>query len=309
MKNILQIAFLISLFALNACSEDFFESTVEIEIPEHIPILAVSGVLTEGYDSIRFLVTTSRSINDLSNPKPLEGANIQLFKDGNLLPAFSNNGEFFETVLNPSDLEPGSTYKLEVEHPDFESVSSTQIMPEKTKIDSFIFEKDGTLDEFGDISDELIIEFTDDPNEENYYMFQFIEEGVRIDSWSQDTFYFNDARYIETRDPNIVYGFNGYSGFGSGRVPMLSDASFNGKKFKAIFSSYSNDFWQGRTTEKLTAYLISISKERYFYLSSLGSYYDSDGNPFAEPVNVAGNIENGLGAFGTQSIDSKEIKF
>lgn len=308
MKNIFQIAFLISLFTLNACSEDFFESTVEIEIPEHIPTLAVSGVLTEGYDSIRFLVTTSQSINDLNAPKPLEGANIQLFKDGNLLPAFTSNGDFFETILNSSDLEAGSTYRLEVEHPDFEAVSSTQIMPEKTKIDSFIFEKDGTLDEFGDIVDELSIEFTDDPNEENYYMFQFIEEGVRIDSWNQDTFKFKDARYIETRDPNVVYGFNGYSGFGSGRVPMLSDASFNGKKIKVIFSSYSSD-WSNQTTEKITAYLTSISKERYFYLSSLGSYYDSDGNPFVEPVNVAGNIENGLGAFGTQNIDSKLIEF
>jgi hypothetical protein len=43
--------------------------------------------------------------------------------------------------------------------------------------------------------------------------------------------------------------------------------------------------------------LRSISKEYYDYQTSLNEYWNADGNPFAQPVQVFTNIENGFGIF------------
>ena len=307
MKNLLKISGLLLIVFFSSCDEDFFQSTVELEIPEHVSTLAVTGTLTQGTDRARILVTNSRSINDVSPPEVLNGAEVRLFKDENLMPAFTDNNGYHEILFDPSELTSGSSFRLEVEHPNFETVTATQLMPNLVALDTFEFTKEGTVDEIGEPVDEIVIEFADDPTQENYYLIEVFKEGTQVEWNSSDTVRFKERIELTSRDPNVVYGFKGYSGF-SGGVPMLSDAAFNGKNYKISFSSYDYNFNQ-RVKDKMTAYLYSITNERFLYLQSLKSFYDGDGNPFAEPVTVTGNIENGLGSFGLQTVDSLVIRF
>jgi len=41
----------------------------------------------------------------------------------------------------------------------------------------------------------------------------------------------------------------------------------------------------------------TISRDKYFYSQSLYAYENASGNPFAEPVIVYTNVENGQGIF------------
>jgi len=43
--------------------------------------------------------------------------------------------------------------------------------------------------------------------------------------------------------------------------------------------------------------LRNVTREYFLYKTSLEKYFEKEGNPFAEPVNVFTNIENGLGIF------------
>ena len=89
---------------------------------------------------------------------------------------------------------------------------------------------------------------------------------------------------------------------------MISDATFNGKKYQMNMYSYSSFFGGGDDENFITVYLRSITRERYLYLLSLDRFYQSQGDLFAEPVTVAGNIQNGLGSFGAQTLDSLIIR-
>ncbi|MBO4741668.1 MAG: DUF4249 family protein, partial [Bacteroidales bacterium] len=53
--------------------------------------------------------------------------------------------------------------------------------------------------------------------------------------------------------------------------------------------------------------VVSISESLYKYLSTLNNYYDSQNNPFTEPVQVFTNIRGGLGIFGTRNKNVQRI--
>ncbi len=54
--------------------------------------------------------------------------------------------------------------------------------------------------------------------------------------------------------------------------------------------------------------LFEISDKIYKYYSSLDKYWDSDGNPFVEPVNVYSNVEGGFGFVGAYNVTEDSIK-
>ncbi|NQY66446.1 MAG: DUF4249 family protein [Flavobacteriales bacterium] len=53
--------------------------------------------------------------------------------------------------------------------------------------------------------------------------------------------------------------------------------------------------------------LYNISRELFFYNRSFELYNESYGNPFAQPVQVYSNIENGFGIFAGRNKSYKEI--
>jgi hypothetical protein len=55
----------------------------------------------------------------------------------------------------------------------------------------------------------------------------------------------------------------------------------------------------------ITIHVRSISEDLYDYLSTLNVQQNTSGNPFAQPANVYGNIENGFGIFAGLNSASK----
>ena len=78
---------------------------------------------------------------------------------------------------------------------------------------------------------------------------------------------------------------------------LLNDNSFEGDSYDVELLVYPED----------TAYvdiqveIKSISRDKYLYLKTLQAYYDAQYNPFAEPVIVHTNVENGQGIFSMEN--------
>jgi hypothetical protein len=58
-----------------------------------------------------------------------------------------------------------------------------------------------------------------------------------------------------------------------------------------------NTFWGGPQQHNKYYKITSCSSQYYRYVNSLELYNESDGNPFAEPVQLYNNISNGYGIF------------
>jgi hypothetical protein len=126
----------------------------------------------------------------------------------------------------------------------------------------------------------MLMKWQDTPGEINYYRVfaevTITQEGV--DNTYTQPVYFED------------YSFN---------ISLYSDNRLDGARFSSpkgfIYKpSYSP---QQPVTSTLYAYLLNTDEHYYRYHQSLMNNYNTDGNPFAEPVLIYSNIEGGLGVF------------
>jgi hypothetical protein len=91
---------------------------------------------------------------------------------------------------------------------------------------------------------------------------------------------------------------------------LFNDLLFNGqnKSLEIEIPNYNetgNEIgyqWSYKTLS-LRLYLHNISKSYYYYRTSLELYQSASGNPFAQPVQVYSNIENGFGVFAGSQIN------
>jgi len=263
----------ISLFSLFSC-EDFFEFSVDLDVPPHQSKLAPSSLMTNA-ESNRTLFL-SRSIGALENHGYddllyVENASVSINQTP-LNYVLDNNQKGFYKLPDNFQFVPNNTYHLTIEKSGFETINSQQVMPVLVPILEV------------ELGDEILkVRFQDIPNEENYYIIELLYS------------YYNDGNYQSL----YLEPFNdeaNYSVLTNGLV--FRDAFFDGQDhtFKAKFSNYSQ-------FENFKVRLYHISKELFLHEKSIDLNFDVSGNPFAEPNSLYTNISNGYGIFGLANVD------
>jgi hypothetical protein len=284
---------------LFASCEDKFSQIVEVDLPEHEPVLSVSAQFSNKDSLLKVAVSRTWGINDQAPDYFLENATVRLLKDGVQLGAFlpgqaTFNGFYCSENQIPWQ-EVGGNYRLEVAAPNFPTVFAEQVILKEIPIATATYEKQGTLSPDGDKVDEITIEFNDPAGEENYYAIRVFHQYSFYYEPEDTTYITYENMYLESYDPLAEIGENG--------IMLLSDAAFDGKKasFRAYYYNYND-------VDKIYVHLVHLPKEKFLYLRSLRQYQDADGNPFAEPVTVSSNIENGTGIFSLETVNILEIE-
>jgi hypothetical protein len=154
-----------------------------------------------------------------------------------------------------------------------------------------IVDEEGALSESGERLDEIVIEIQDEPGE-HYYALQG-EVDYRYVDENNDTISGYYSVWLESNDPILSYAEVDRRG-----ALICSDGAFNGNTYR--FATYT---WEDlpiglMSGSKLRIRVTSLSRDAFLYYRSLDQYWGADGNPFAEPVTVHSNIENGYGIFG-----------
>lgn len=288
--------------SLFSCEEDSFSQVVEIDIPSHQALPVLSAHLTDRDTTFFAAVSLSKGILEANDPGFFLDAAVRMLLDGEPYIDFQAAPESYVLVAErPVDFEQqaGRIFRLEAEVPGFRPIYAEQKYPAKVALENFTFEKLGTINDEGERAHEYIIEFTDPPENNNYY-------GVtaRIDyrNFNENTGEYSRLNswpiYLHSNLPHLIYG-NRYS-------LLMRDDSFNGKK--QILSLWSHAWFGTKRHEKdqffIHLSLYSLTEEAFLYDSSLQAYRDAQGNPFAEPVTVFNNVTNGYGIFTLASISS-----
>lgn len=288
MKPKIFILFLFAISLLQSC-EDAFTTIKEIELPEHKSKLAVFVNLSENIGD--FSVSYSKIITNSNDYTPVN-AEITILENGN--PFYktsfigSDNKSYFEKNLGKS-ISEGKEYTLIVENSTYGKSTATQIVPRKPDFSNLKYKKDGYIVSGGYKTDLLSFDINDNASDENYYL---IESYGTI---SQGNETMEQNLYLNSEDPSVKqFWFRSKNGL------IIADKNFNGEVTKILTNFESYDEFK-----KIKLKIYSITKDYYHFLLSYNQYQDSNGNPFAEPVNVHNNIENGYGLFEVNS--SKEI--
>ena len=292
------------------------ETVVDIEIPEEPPRLVLNAFL-QADSAVVVELTESRSILINTFLPAVGGALVTLSEEGQpvaTLKESENTGIYFSS-FTPSI---GKTYTLRVSKAGFESVEGTTIIPAPVAIqaveaDTITFENRGfnrnTQASF--TLKEARITLNDPGNERNYYeisAYHYVDSfRGELDTLGNyvvtDTVRAVSPIYLKIDNPATSGVADEFAGSEDpfGRILSFNDDYFNGKTYSLQLYPNVLSGWDLAYTQ-LHLTLHTIDEARYRYLRSVDLQYKNEGNPFAEPVQVYSNVENGFGIVAGSSV-------
>lgn len=276
MRTLIYFSFAIVLLA-SSCDEDSFSQTVDIPIPEHEPLPALTLDLRSGDSIASTVLDLSRGILDEAD-ETRGNKTVELYRNDVLIAESDPNSQSIRSFNLDLDAPLGTevaTYRLVGKIDGYTDVEAIQLMPTQPDFTVVSYDPQGSIDIDGFRTDEIIFDLVDDPDTEDYY-------GFRVTNNPEDQF-INDY-YLQSPDPLLK------DAIGYGLV--LSDQSFNGSTYRVRIQAdnYNED-------PRPALEVFHITEDAYRYSVSRIAYEDSVDNPFAEPVNVHNNMENGYGYF------------
>lgn len=289
------------------------QKAIVIDLPPHEAEFIVHCHLEEDSTKVEAWISSTTGILDSSNiltfsysdPDSMkfaesywvENATVELYENNTLVAILLADTlrRIYKANLNSPLAGRGNTYRIVVNSPDIEKTASSEIeFPPNAQANNFRHELSVGVDEFGDPIDQLDFDLLDPANFSNVYAFD-IEIGIQISGLPS---YFYSSYTPDSRNPKIEIDENG--------LMLLSDQGIDGEAYPLEFTHFSVSDYDTTIYQDVHGLLLieSIGKDYYWHQRSLSNYYNSEGNPFAEPVVIHTNIENGRGLFYGSSIES-----
>ena len=318
-KNTSALFMLLIAILFSSCGQDYLTKTIEFEDIGFEPAMVLNAKVSSIQDSL--YISISKNINYAQNANPsyafINGVSLELEVDG----VVKYQAEEIAIVTNDTvrynylivlDENPisGKEYTIKATHPDYPSIQSTIFLPTPSEPQNIEFEVDARTSVifFQPISQDLVsFDIVDNPNEENYYLFQ-VKTKER-----QDTFIFENAPGVfDTAIINIgsypieleVEYLNAI--IVDNNTMLLSDRGFNGKTISIDLYSFSYDF---EDNKKRTFEYRNISKSDYEFRQSYETYRNAQNiGIFAEPVTLFSNVEGGFGLFSGEDLFSYDLE-
>ncbi|MGB0864212.1 MAG: DUF4249 family protein [Saprospiraceae bacterium] len=321
MKNLIIYSLvLIGTLSLTSCDKWLNGQVINYDLPEHTPVLALYNYSISGENVIDVRVGTSVGILTDGEPQPVDDIAIKLYKNDVLQQSWSSEPtytvdtlwswtnpqtgvtEYYvdstfsyqEPLTEPISNEMGTKYSIEVSAPGYETIYSEGVVPSNVSA-SVSISKDVPVDgreEWGqdEIGDRYSIAINDEAGVENNYLISATGIYTSNGSKHEQRIYFN------SNDPIFEYADGGL---------LVSDRSFDGKS-KTLELEHWFQLQEQRPDEvKVTIY--AVAKPYMDFNESMNKYWNSDGNPFAEPVVLYSNVENGLGLFTISNLKEIDI--
>ncbi len=312
------MTFILFIILLNSACE----KTIEIDIDEISPMIVLNGLI-EADSSVVISLTRTRHILDNAEISTLTSAFVELSDNQGNSAILTIDGSN-KYVTESFSVEPGTEYIITASAEGYYDVEAVCIIPEAVAIIRI-----DTATVYNEWNEPLIsmgIVFQDDPSTDNYYQLFMMSKSYYTE-WDiverLDTLYidpvtdtvitaivldtiitripFYSDLYFESEDLIIEEEDN------RGGV-IFSDQLIQGKEYILKGNIYTYFSRGSQDTTTIYVKLHSISKDYYEYVSSLEKHYYSKNDPFATPVVVHSNIQDGLGIFGGRSTSIDSIK-
>lgn len=292
------------------------EKTIEIDL-EDAKIKIVVNSLINPDSTIKVNITRSRHILDNAEISALTDASVKLYEDETFIGDMTHiSGGNYQIDYKP---QIGKEYKVEVAHEKYDNVQGvTKVLP---SIPIIMIDTVTSIDEYGNPILNFKVNFSDPVDETNYYLFK-IRNTYDYEEWDENLIIY-DTLYVGPDTTIIDEDHGGYVSFyrtedlwinsddliieeymwSSGVI--FSDEIINGENYS--FSGEINKWSLYGSENNISFELHALSPETFKYYKSVNQHYDTSGDPFAEPVIVFTNIENGIGIFGGSTIYKDSI--
>ena len=291
-----KLIYVICFVAFISCEKviPFDEEIVE-------PKMVINGVFHSD-TTWRIHISSSRSVIDSNSYKNITNASAFILDNNeNLIEELMHDTNGF--YIGSTTPQENVNYHLHVDHPTLENTRSQNLIPSLININGI---DTTTTYSNGEKYLDLSINFEDPGNISNYYLVEtyLVREILEIKNGDTLEYEIDTSKaFMLLTDEVFQDGDSPWEDQG-----LFNDILFNGQTKSLEISlpnwdNYGNEagyIWSDRNIG-LRFYLHNISQDYYYYRRSLELYEQTSNNPFAQPVQVFSNIQNGFGIFaGTQ---------
>jgi hypothetical protein len=298
-------AFLSLLVGATACT-----TVVDFDIPLNKPWIVVNSLFSA--DSVwRVQLTYSKNILDTSPGSiiPVGNAVVTILDLNNqVIETMTPSSDKFNPVLYKGKTKPlpGQAYTVQV------AIKNEPVLQAANKVPTHVPMHSVAVDSSRFISDgepiEIKISFNDPGNERNFYTVKIIEDAFyltgkmvnNVIKW--DTIWYTQEVYFEVVNQSLTSDETGLE-------KLINDSHFNGKEYTFHLKMHSRHLYGSTFVPRNTRLtLLSVTEEYYKYFSSKVLQESKAYDPFAQPVQVFTNVENGLGIFAGYSPSVYKLK-
>ena len=279
------------------------EKVIPFDGDVNTPKLVINSVF-ESDSTFKVHVSSSRSVIDTASFKNIDDA-IVTIKDGNenIIETLNHveNG-FYKGQTFPQE---NQTYILEINHTNYDNITASDSLPSPITINSV--DTSTMVDPINGNRLQISMNFDDPENTQNYYLIETYSVNEYLVIKNSDTTEYE----LDTTKQFMVLTDEVFQNGGSPwrEQGLFNDLLFNGQN-KTLELEIPNDSWSGSEdgydwsykTLTLRLYLHNITLSYYYYRTSLELFQNASGNPFAQPVQVFSNVENGFGVFAGSQI-------
>ena len=315
MKNL--SFFLLLLAALSGC-----ETTVNLPEPPHTPRVALLYTLTtapldssfrELFDQRQLYISNSQRVFDTSELKGRADATVDLrdatgrvveryrpiATGANPQYGYPGTAGYYRPVLGFRP-QVGQAYTLRATLPGLETAESTLTLPGPAAIESAAYlPRTVPNQNAAEYKGRLSVVLRDDPAAANYYLaFARLldRQGQPGNFGSVDVDYDSQGNTASIGQFQLSSPQQQYS------IYPFADTDVNGQRITLAsdirYYAYCPPGSSCPQPGYIEVHVSSITKEAYDFYLSRRRYYDSNGNPFAEPAPLDSNVQAGYGLFG-----------
>ncbi len=281
------------------------ETVIDIDVANNDRVLVMNSIINP--DSL-FRVDVSETTGILNPETSIRGrddAKISVFEGDDFIQELTYDPEKFYYLTEDFKPKQNTNYRIEIEVDDHETVVTTTTLPALPPgIKSFNVDS-SFEDGFKGFDFDLTF---DDPAEENYYEVKvygyFYNREFDPDT---NTYEIVDSTLVDfylSTDDQVVEEYFDYN-----RI-IFNDKLFNGKEYTiSLRPSFSVSDNLGDNFGQLLVDFRQLNEDYFEYERTTALQRWVDDDPFAEPVPVYNNIENGYGIFGGYSQKSVSINW
>jgi len=290
-KHAWYVAALFAVLSGTGCLKDISQ-----EIPDAEPKITVNGFFNPRVPVI-VSITQSASVLDTLGNKYLTGAKAYVYENDVLVDSLTYSALVHYHLGTGLIPQPGNTYRLEVQSQGLPPVSAQSFLPDTTHLlpvvkDTLFYAANGQNTYW------LRIRFQDPPGAGDFYHLVAYRNRLQHNgTWRLESLCF------ESDDP-VFEAISKYACSGG----MFTDNTFNGQQKEILINT------RRRLTPNLNDSLQFIvelrhgSEAYYRYNKSLSIYKNNQGDIFAQPGPIIGNVAGGYGIFAGYSVMTDTVK-
>jgi hypothetical protein len=225
----------------------------------------------------------NRNILDEEPFREITNARVIIFDGDNATDTLINMGygHFRSDNKRP---EPGKNYALSVIAPGYSDVHSSTFIPFPSPITGVeVYETNSNQNSM------LKVTLKEDGSEKNYYELFMDLENEFYNYETEQVVFSRHRLQLISEDPAIQNDNDAYS-----NTVVFNDLLFNGKEAELTFRIPGSGISRHGM---ITITLRTLSEDGYNYLRTAHLQNETSGDPFAQPINVYNNIQNGFGIF------------